>query len=76
MKKKNPTKNSLIKANYNEIHPAMTNAQGDLRVRVGSESDIDNAIWQAKRKPSNVVCHKNRDRLSRRLSWEYSASAH
>jgi len=36
----------------------MNNAQGDLRVRVGSESDIDNALWQGKRKPADEVCHK------------------
>lgn len=48
----------FIKANQNEAYPAMNNAQGDLRVRVGSESDIDNAIWQGGRKSANVVCHK------------------
>lgn len=36
----------------------MNNAQGDLRVRVDSESNVDNAIWQGKSEPANVVCHE------------------
>lgn len=36
----------------------MNNAQGDLGVRVDSESNVDNAIWQGKRESANVVCHE------------------
>lgn len=76
MTRKKKKKSSLIEAK-NETHPGMNNAQGDLRVRVGSESDIDNATWQGKRKPANMVYHKGeRECVSRRLSWEYSANTH